>query len=199
MTFPIQSPALHIVGIPGSLRRGSYNRALLVEAANFMPQDVTYEIADLHDLPLFNADEEAVAIPEAVLAFRAKLKAADAFLIATPEYNWSIPGVLKNGIDWASRSKPDGYSPLDGKPVAIIGAGGMLGTVRAQMHLREILGHNDLKVLNRPSLMVARAGQYFDAAGRLTDPALRERLERVVLALRDWTRLFQQSTTEPAI
>ena len=191
-----RSNNLHIVGISGSLRSGSYNRALLVEAAELLPEGVTFEIVDLHDIPMFNADEEATAVPEAVLAFRAKLKQADAFVIATPEYNFSIPGVLKNAIDWASRSKPDGVSPLEGKPVAIIGAGGMLGTVRAQMHLREVLGHNDLKVLNKPSLMVARAGMYFDEDGRLTDPMLRERLEKVLLGLRDWTRLFQPVAVE---
>lgn len=180
---------IHILGISGSLRRNSTNRALLRTAQAVAPPDVTIEIADLHDIPLFNVDVEAEGMPEAVLAFRDRIRAADALIFATPEYNWSIPGVLKNAIDWASRKGLDPSSPLDGKPAAIMSAAGMSGGMRAQMHLREILQHNDLRVLNRPSLMIARAAQYFED-GRLVDPNLRARLARQLAALRDWALQF---------
>ncbi len=182
---------IHVLGIAGSLRQRSYNRALLCNAHHLLPSDVTLEIFDLDDIPMFNVDVEALGTPEPVLALRQAMQRADALLIATPEYNWSIPGVLKNALDWASRRGPDDRAPLDGKAVAIMGAGGMYGTVRAQMHLREILGHNDTYVLARPHLMVARPGGLFDADGRLTDEDTRRRLERLLVALRDWTRQVQ--------
>ena len=182
---------IHILGIAGSLRRKSYNRALLCNAQHLLPEDTTLEIFDLDDIPFFNADVEAIGTPAPVLAFREAIKRADALLIATPEYNYTIPGVLKNAIDWASRKGPDDRAPLDGKTVAMMGAGGMYGTLRAQMHLREILSHNQTFVMARPELMVARAGQYFDENGRLTDEAMRLRLERLLVSLRDWTRMVQ--------
>ncbi len=182
---------LQVLGIPGSLRTGSYNRALLENARELAPADMSLEIFDLHDIPMFNTDVEAIAVPEPVMALRRAIGRADALLIATPEYNYSIPGVLKNAIDWASRTRPDAVSPLNGKPLAIIGAGGYLGTVRAQDHLRTILLHNDLKVLNRPVFMMGRAAQYFDGAGRLVDESWRERLVGVLAALAEWTRLLR--------
>lgn len=178
---------LRILGIPGSLRRSSYNRALLENARHLLPAQTSLEIFDLADIPLFNADIEANGIPDSVLTWRNAIKQADALLIATPEYNYSIPGVLKNALDWASRKRPDDQAPLDGKVAAMIGAGGMYGTLRAQMHLREILGHNDTHVLARPQLMVARAWEAFDADGRLRDETLRARLEHLLQALHDWT------------
>lgn len=178
--------SIHILAIPGSLRRGSLNRGLLQAAQELAPADVTIELFDLNDIPLFNVDVEAEGNPAGVVAFRDRLKAADALLIATPEYNYSVPGVLKNALDWASRKGSDPQAPIDGKPVAIMGAGGMLGTVRAQNHLREILLHNDMHILNKPSVMVARAGQYF-ADGKLVDDTIRERIQRQMFALRDWT------------
>ncbi|MCB8984555.1 MAG: NAD(P)H-dependent oxidoreductase [Ardenticatenaceae bacterium] len=187
----INNNHIHVLGIAGSLRQRSYNRALLCNAHHLLPPGMTMEIFDLDDIPMFNVDVEARGTPEPVMALRQAMQRADALLIATPEYNWSIPGVLKNALDWASRKGPDAQAPLDGKAVAIMGAGGMYGTVRAQMHLREILGHNDTFVLARPHLMVARPANLFDADGRLTDEATRQRLERLLVALRDWTRQVQ--------
>lgn len=182
---------LHILGFAGSLRRQSHNRALLCAAPELLPAAATLEIFDLDDIPFFNVDVEAVETPAPVLAFRDRIKAADALLIATPEYNYSVPGVLKNAIDWASRKGPDKTAPLDFKPAAIIGAGGMFGTVCAQMHLREILLHNQMHILAAPTLMLVRAGVHFDETGRLTNPDSREKLRRVLQALYNWTRQLE--------
>jgi len=178
---------IRVLGFSGSLRQKSYNRALLKAAETVLPPGMTLQIYDLIDLPMFNQDVEAHGIPEPVWPFREALKAADALLIATPEYNWSIPGVLKNALDWASRKGPDLQAPLDDKVVAIMGAGGMGGTVRAQLHLREILAHNRLFVVPHPQLMVARAWEHFDQDGALTDEATRARLGSLLLELRDLT------------
>lgn len=182
---------IRILGIPGSLRQKSYNRALLRIAQEEAPNGVTIDIFDLHDIPFFNSDVERAGTPPPVLAMREAIKAADALLFATPEYNYSIPGVLKNAIDWASRRGPDTHAPIDGLPAAIIGAGGRLGTVRAQLHLREILLHNDLKILNR-SLFVPRAYQQFNANGRLANEEIHHRLIRLIGELRDWTLQLQK-------
>jgi chromate reductase, NAD(P)H dehydrogenase (quinone) len=178
---------VRILGFAGSLRQNSHNRALLRAAQTVMPSGMELEIFDLIDLPLFNQDVEAQGIPEPVMDFREAMKSADALLIATPEYNWSIPGVLKNALDWMSRKGPDLQAPLDGKVVAIMGAGGGGGTVRAQMHLRDILGHNRLFVVPHPQLMVARAWQHFDADSNLIDDVVRDRLGSLLLELRDLT------------
>jgi chromate reductase len=177
---------IHVLAFAGSLRKSSFNRGLIRAAQELAPEGVTVEIFDLDEIPLFNADVEAQGTPEAVMAFRERLKAVDALLIATPEYNYSIPGVLKNALDWASRVGDDDKAPIDGKVAAIMGAAGMMGSVRAQMHLREILIHNDIFVLNKPAIMVARAWEYFED-GQLTDPALRGRIQKLLAALRDWT------------
>jgi len=127
---------IQVLGISGSLRRDSYNTALLRAAAELMPPEMTLEIFDLSHLPMFNQDSEK-PFPDAVVELRTKLAQADALLIATPEYNGSISGALKNAIDWASRSPKQ---PLNGKPTAIIGIStGNFGTLRAQLHLRQIL------------------------------------------------------------
>ena len=126
---------LHILGFAGSLRTGSYNRALLRAAAGVVPEDASLETFDLGGVPPFNQDLENQP-PDAVREFKARIRAADALLIVTPEYNYSIPGVLKNAIDWASR--PHGDNAFDGKPVALMSAStGMLGGARAQYHLRQ--------------------------------------------------------------
>lgn len=178
---------IKVLGFAGSLRQQSHNRSLLRAAETVLPDGMALEIFDLNEIPLFNQDVEAEGIPEPVMAFREAMKAADALLISTPEYNWSIPGVLKNALDWMSRKGPDTQAPLDGKTVAIMGAGGGGGTVRAQMHLRDILGHNRLYVLPHPQLMVAKAWAHFDADGNLTDAAMRDRLGSLLLELRDFT------------
>lgn len=185
-----QNATLHILGISGSLRQGSYNTALLRAAKELLPPGVSLEIADLHGIPLFDADLETRGTPDTVLIFRERIRRADALLFASPEYNYSVTGVLKNAIDWASRHVPDS-SPLDGKTAAIMGAGGRYGTLRAQLHLREILQHNDIATLPHPQLMVSFARQHFDADGRLSDPDIQQRLQRLLLALQEWTKRLQ--------
>lgn len=174
-----------LAGIAGSLRRGSFNAALLREAQALAPADVRLDIVDLGELPLYNRDLEDDGVLGPAEEFRRALAAADGLVVATPEYNYSIPGVLKNAIDWASRP-PD--SPLDGKPMAIMGAGGRFGTVRAQMHLREIALHNSMRVMIDPEVFVAGAWGAFDDQGRLTDERLRERVRQLMTAFGEFVR-----------
>jgi chromate reductase len=162
--------SIHILGISGSLRRDSYNTSLLHAAGELLPEGVTLEICNIADIPLFNQDDEADT-PESVRRFKVRIAAADALLIATPEYNASIPGVLKNAIDWASRP-PERV--LDGKPGAILGAApGQFGTIRAQLHLRQILTHVNMQLINKPEVYILQAKSKFDADGRLTDETSR--------------------------
>ncbi len=177
------SSQLHIVGISGSLRQGSYNTALLRAAAELMPPEMKLNIVELAPLPMFNQDNEK-PFPEAVIEFRTRLAQANGILIATPEYNSSVSGVLKNAIDWASRQpKP----PLNGKPVAIIGAStGNFGTVRAQVHLRQILTHVGALPLGKPEVLVARAERAFDAEGKLLDEIARGFLHDLLIAFARW-------------
>jgi chromate reductase, NAD(P)H dehydrogenase (quinone) len=190
------SGSLHVLGISGSLRRASYNTALLRAAAELMPPGMTLEIFDLAPLPLFNEDTEK-PFPAAVADFRTRLAQADALLIATPEYNSSISGALKNAIDWASRSP---QQPLNGRPVAIMGAStGNFGTVRAQLHLRQILTHIGALPLGKPEVLVARAEQAFDAEGRLVDVAARGFLRDLLAALGKWIeRVALPGSSRPA-
>ncbi|MCW5849077.1 MAG: NAD(P)H-dependent oxidoreductase [Anaerolineae bacterium] len=180
------SHPLHILAFSGSLRRASFNTALLREAAALLPDGVTLEIFDLAPIPLYNGDVEAVGVPEPVREFKARIAQADALLVACPEYNYSVTGVLKNAIDWASRPVKD--SPLQGKPLAMLGAGGQSGTMRAQFHLRQILVHSNVLVLNKPEVYIARAREKFDTEGRLMDDATREHIGALVAALVAWTR-----------
>ena len=184
------SSSLHVLGISGSLRKASYNTALLQAAAELMPPGMTLEVFDLAPLPLFNQDTEK-PFPEAVVEFRTRLAQADALLIATPEYNSSLSGALKNAIDWASRPpKP----PLNGKPVAIMGAStGNFGTVRGQLHLRQVLTHVGALPLGKPEVLVARAEQAFDAEGRLVEAAARGFLQDLLAALARWTQRMSQA------
>jgi chromate reductase len=169
-----------ILGIPGSLRRGSLNRALLRAAGELLPAETRLEIADISTLPLYNWDvEQETGFPDTVAEFRAQIAAADALLIATPEYNNSIPGALKNAIDWASRGGPD--SPLTRKPAAIMGAAGRLGSVRAQMHLRTVLMHNDLQVVQKPEVLLP--GRDAFAEGELVHDRYRDQVSRLLAAL----------------
>jgi chromate reductase len=175
---------LLVLGISGSLRKASYNTALLHAAVDLMPQDMMLDIFDLSQLPMFNQDFEK-PFPEAVVAFRDKLAKADAILIAAPEYNSSITGALKNALDWASRSP---QQPLLGKPAAIMGAStGNFGTLRAQLHLRQILTHVGALPLGKPEVLVARAEQAFDADGKLVDETARGFLRDLLVALAKWS------------
>lgn len=170
-----------ILGIVGSLRKDSYNHAALKAARELAPEGAALELIELHGIPVFNQDEE-MALPAAVAEFKRRILAADAILFATPEYNYSVPGVLKNAIDWASR--PFGESAWTGKPAALMGASpGSLGTARAQYHLRQILVAFDMPVVNRPEVMIANAAQRFDQEGRLTDLPTREQIRKLLAAL----------------
>lgn len=184
MSNSIKKTKIHILGIAGSLRKGSFNKALLRNAEELLPDGVELEIFDLEGIPPFNQDLEKDPAPQ-VKELKAKVRAADGLLIATPEYNYSVPGVLKNAIDAASR--PYGDNPFDGKPAAIMGASiGMLGTARAQYHLRQTMVFLNMLVLNRPEIMVPFADKKFDDKGRLTDETTREKVKELVAALVEW-------------
>lgn len=187
----IYSRTFEILGISGSLRQASYNTALLRAAEELMPTNMDMEIFDLSPLPMFSQELEN-PFPDSVVHFRARLAQADAVLIATPEYNASISGVLKNAIDWASRPP---QNPLNGKPVAIMGASkGNFGTLRAQLHLRQILTHVGALPLGKPEVLVARAKQVFNAEGKLVDPATAGYLQDLLTALASWIQLVEGAT-----
>lgn len=181
------APEVHIFGISGSLRAGSYNSALLRTAAGLVPAGVTLEIGSIADIPLYNDDVREQGDPEPVVRFKKSIEHADALLIATPEYNYSIPGVLKNALDWASR--PPKTCVLRQKPIGIVGcSSGESGTMRGQLALRQMFVFTDSYAMLQPELRVPRAGEAFDADGALIDEALRERLGLFLYALADWTR-----------
>jgi len=166
---------LRVVGIAGSLRRGSLNQALLQAAVELAPVALEIVPHGLAELPLYNTDLEAGAVPRAVYGLRVAVMQADAVLIATPEYNHGVPGVLKNAIDWLSRPPAD--SALNGKPCGIIGASpGMTGTARAQAQLRQAFVFTNTYAMLRPEVLVARANTKFDDGGRLTDDGTRNHL-----------------------
>jgi chromate reductase len=178
-----------ILGIAGSLRRTSFNRAALRAAQQLVPAGVRLEIFDLEGIPLFNQDEEGPP-PERVGQFKQRIRAADAILIVTPEYNYSIPGVLKNAIDWASR--PYGDNSWDGKPVAIMGASmGGLGTSRAQYHLRQVFVYLNMFPLNRPEVMISNAAQRFDENGNLKDEETKSNIQKLLQALVAWAKYHE--------
>jgi chromate reductase, NAD(P)H dehydrogenase (quinone) len=177
---------MKIVGIAGSLRRSSFNRGLLVAAQEVAPAGVTIEILDLSPIPFYNADVEALGLPATVVELRERIAAADALLLTVPEYNHSFTAVLKNALDWASRPRP--HSVLSQKPVALMGAGGGSGTMRAQLAIRPVLACDEAYVMPKPELYVVNAAQRFDAAGHLTDETVREAVRAVVVALGAWTR-----------
>lgn len=187
------SNPLTILGIAGSLRKASCNRGALRAAQQLVPGDVRIDTFELDGIPPFNQDNESPA-PDIVVQFKAKIRAADAILFVTPEYNYSVPGVLKNAIDWASR--PYGDSAWNGKPVAVIGASpGMLGTGRAQYHLRQSFVFLNMHPLNRPEVMIANANERFDEHGNLTDEDTREHIRQLIQSLITWTRQLQKART----
>jgi chromate reductase, NAD(P)H dehydrogenase (quinone) len=173
-----------ILGFAGSLRKGSYNRMLLKAASELLPAGATLETFDLDGFPPYNQDLEPDT-PQIVRDFKAKIKSADAILIVSPEYNYSVPGLLKNAIDWASR--PPGDNSFDGKAAAVMGAsGGMLGTARMQYHLRQTFVFLNMHPVNRPEVMVGFAKDKFDAAGRLTDEKTRQLVRQLLENLVAW-------------
>ena len=178
-------PTTDVFAFAGSLREGSYNRALLRAAQEVAPEGMTIELFDLTGVPLYNADLEAEGDPERVTALKDGIRAADAVIIATPEYNHGVPAVSKNAVDWASR--PPRNSPLDEKPVGIIGASpGMGGSARGQSQLRQAFEFTNSYCMPQPEILVARAHEKFDEEGHLTDEKTRSFLKKYLAAFEAW-------------
>ena len=181
---------MKILGLSGSLRKGSYNTAALHAARELLPEGVVLETAEIGDLPHYNDDIRQAGYPATVQRLRDQIAAADALLIVTPEYNYSSPGVLKNAIDWASRPPEQ---PFNEKPVAIMGvSGGILGTARAQYQLRQMLVFLNAHPINKPEVMIGQAQSKFDANGRLTDEPTREFVRALLVSLVAWTKRIRQ-------
>jgi len=177
---------IHILGISGSLRAKSFNTAALRAAKEMLPEGVSMDIADLSQIPMYNDDVFQQGLPQSVATLREQIRKADALIFAMPEYNYSLPAVLKNAIDWASRP-PE--APLSDKPVAILGAsGGLYGTARSQYHLRQVCVFTNMIPLNKPEVFITQAQNKFDADGKLTDQPTRDLLGQMVLSLVAWTR-----------
>jgi chromate reductase len=175
-----------ILGFVGSLRKGSYNKALMRVALKLAPEDAAIEVFDLEGIPPFNQDLERRP-PQVVKDFKAKIRKADAILIASPEYNYSVPGVLKNAIDWASR--PYGDNAFEGKPVAVMSASvGSLGGARAQYHLRQSFVYLDMYPLNHPEVMMPFAEDNVDVDGNVTNEQTKQLIRELLEALVQWTR-----------
>jgi chromate reductase, NAD(P)H dehydrogenase (quinone) len=182
---------IRILGIAGSLRRKSYNRAALRTAQQLAPEDVVIDIFELDGIPVFSEDDERQP-PAKVVEFKKRIREADAILFVTPEYNYSIPGVLKNAIDWASR--PYGDSAWTDKPAAIMGASlGTLGTARAQYHLRQVFVFLNVHAINQPEVMIANAAQNFDAEGNLTNETTKNLIRQLLSNLVGRTRGLQKA------
>jgi len=180
---------IRVLGIAGSLRKASYNRALLKAAIELAPPEMTIALFDLAPVPMYDADLDLDGGPAPVLALKQAIRDADALLIATPEYNYGVPGVLKNAIDWASRAAADGARVLNGKPAAIMGATpGLSGTARAQLVLRQSFVFTQTYAVAAPEVLIARCREKFDAEGRLSDEPTRELVSKLLAALLDWTR-----------
>jgi chromate reductase, NAD(P)H dehydrogenase (quinone) len=182
---------MKVLGISGSLRKGSYNSAALRAAQGLAPQGMTIDIAEIGDIPLYNEDVRSDGLPSSVERLRGAIAAADALLVVSPEYNFSVPGVLKNAIDWASRPP---NQPFNEKPVAIMGAsGGPLGTARMQYDLRKMLYGLNAFVLNKPEVFIGQAGTKFDEAGNLTDETTKEFIGKLLASLAAWTERVRGS------
>jgi chromate reductase len=177
---------LHILGMAGSLRKGSYNRGLLRAAVALAPEGMEIETFDLSEIPPFNQDLEMTPA-ESVVRLKQRIRTADGLLIATPEYNYGVPGVLKNAIDWASR--PYGDNALQGKPVALMGASiGMGGTIRSQLALRHCFVWTESYCMLQPEALIPNCTDRFDEKGDLTDQSTREFLARFLVAVAAWVR-----------
>ena len=183
--------AVKTLGISGSLRKASYNTAALRAAVELLPEGMNLDIADIAAIPVYNEDVRQAGFPPPVQRLREQIAAADALLVATPEYNYSMSGVLKNAIDWASRP-PD--QPFNGKPIGIMGVTSSLwGTARAQYHLRQSCVFLNMLPVNKPEVLIAQAPSKFDASLRLTDQPTRDIIAQLLVALRDWTRRLRQA------
>ncbi len=175
-----------ILGFAGSLRKDSYNKALLRAALELLPEGVEMDTFDLEGIPPFNQDLDGNP-PQKVTDFKTKIRSADALLVATPEYNYSIPGVLKNAIDWASR--PYGDNAFQEKTVAFMGASvGMLGTARAQYHLRQCCVFLQMHPVIDPEVMVPFVSDKVDSKGRFTDEKTRDKIKELIESLVIWTK-----------
>lgn len=176
---------INILGISGSLRRQSRNTGLLRQAMASVPSHVRFEIADLSAVPFYNAD--ITVKPESVSALIRQVKKADAVVLACPEYNYSLAPALKNALDWVSR-EPD--TPFDGKPVALMGAGGGMGTSRAQYHLRQVCVYLNLRPLNKPEIFSNAFSASFNEDGDVIDAKLQGHIAEMMKALIDWQRIL---------
>ena len=183
--------SIRIAGIPGSLRQGSLNKALLRAAVELAPAGMEIKTyTGLGDVPPYNDDVFSKGDPEPVAVLKAAISEADAMLISTPEYNYGVPGVLKNAIDWASR--PYGDSAWDGKPAAIMGCSpGLGGTIRAQHALRQSFVFTDTYVMQQPEIKIPSAAPLFDASGRLTDENTRQHVRKFLGAFVLWVERFK--------
>ena len=181
---------MKIVGFAGSLRKKSYNRALLNSLNELAPEKMDIEIFDISDIPLYNGDLEDSGIPESVTIFKNKLKEADGVIIATPEYNHAVSGVLKNALDWASRPP---FNPFSKKPVGIMGATvGMSGTISSQENLRHIGVLLNMYMMNNPSILISQANKIFDENMNLMDEVIKENLKKYLSAFEKWIGIFKK-------
>jgi chromate reductase len=180
---------IKIAGFTGSLRKDSYNKSALRAAVDLLPEDASLEIVDISALPFFNEDVERVGLPPEVRQFKNSLKKCDAILIATPEYNYSLPPVLKNALDWASRGEE---LPLYSKPLAIMSASpGMFGGARVQYHLRQVCVTLNLIPVSKPEVFIMKAADKFDENGNLTDEYTKKAIKKLLLSLVDFTRVLK--------
>ena len=187
---------LRVIGIAGSLRRASYNRALLCAAQQLAPPSLRIDIEELDDVPMFNADLDVGLPPEGVARLRQAVLAADGLLLVTPEYNHGVPGVMKNAIDWLSQ--PLRESVLDGKPTALMGAStGLAGTARGQTQLRQAFVLTNTPAMLRPEVLVGRAQDKFDSTGRLTDDGTRVFVASFLAQFAGWIRQQQRARDMP--
>lgn len=185
-----QSP-IKLLGISGSLRKQSYNSGALRAIPSLLPDGMTFEVAELADVPFYNADVEQIGFPEAVKDFRARAAGADALIFAVPEYNFSLPGVLKNALEWLSRPP---NPPVNGKPCAVFGASvSPLGTARGQFHFRHVCVSLNMVAVNVPHVDITNAKTKFDAQSLLTDTASLDALRQLLQELKNLTLRLRAS------
>lgn len=189
MSANSSQPQIEALAFAGSLRKGSYNKALLRAAKELSPEKLTITIYDIAEIPLFNQDVEEQGYPDPVVDFKKEIDRTDVLLIATPEYNYGVPGVTKNAIDWASRPPDD--NPLDENPVGVVGASpGITGSARGQSQLRQAFGYTNSYCLQQPEILVYQAHKKFDKDGTLNDEKTREFLGKYLQELYSWTQNF---------